>query len=66
MELRRISRNGHSLQIVLPRTFLSALKLKARDVVALELVDETIIISRALSEREFTSSHAKRSGVAHG
>jgi len=54
MELRRISRNGHSLQIMLPRPFLAALKLTARSVVCLELIDDTIVISRAVSEREFT------------
>jgi len=66
MELRRISRNGHSLQIVLPRTFLNALHLHPRDVVAVELVDDTIVISRATSEREFTRVGSKRSAATRG
>jgi len=66
MELRRISRNGHSLQIVLPRTFLTALHLHPRDVVAVELVDDTIVISRAGSAREFARDAHKRSAATRG
>jgi len=51
MELRRISKNGNSLQIFLPRAFLRALRLKYRDVVGVELVGQTIVISRVMSVR---------------
>lgn len=56
MELRRIAKNGHSLQVVLPRKYLAALSLRRGDVVAIELVNQTIVVSRAVSEREFTGA----------
>lgn len=66
MELRHIASSGHSLLVTLPKAFLAALKLRKGDVVALELVDDTIVVSRAVSARGFAANvrHAgeKRTG----
>ena len=52
MELRKIAINGHSWQITMPRPMLERLTLRPGDVVAIELVDETIVVSRAVSARQ--------------
>ncbi len=52
-EIRRISKNGHSLQVVLPREFLEALQLRAGQQVFLELVHDTIVLSKAYSARAY-------------
>ena len=60
-EVRRIMKNGHSLAIVLPRKLIKPLNLKAGEICMLELVGETIAISRAKSARQLfeESAHGK-------
>jgi antitoxin component of MazEF toxin-antitoxin module len=51
-ELRRLSKSGHSLVLALPRAFLQQLSLQAGETVVLELVGNTIVMSKGMSARQ--------------
>lgn len=57
-EVRKISRSGHSLMIALPPAYLRAIDLGRHDVVLVELVGKTIVLSRALSQRQLAADEA--------
>ncbi len=63
-ELRRVSKSGHSDVLALPRAFLAQLGIRHGDTVMIELVGNTIVVSKGLSIRQAellaTKSGAKR------
>jgi len=51
MELRKIARNGHSWHVTLPRKLVKALNLGPGSVVAIELLEDCLVISRAVASQ---------------
>jgi antitoxin component of MazEF toxin-antitoxin module len=58
-EVRRISKSGNSKVISLPSKCLRAAKLRLGDVVLIDVVNDTLVLSRAVSSRQlFEERHA--------
>jgi antitoxin component of MazEF toxin-antitoxin module len=65
-EVRRITKNGHSEGINLPKKLLKAAGLAPGDAVMLEFVDGAIVLSRAVSSRPLFSKEAQTGKKRHG
>ena len=59
-EIRRVGKSGNSLGVMLPKSYLSALNVRHGDQVFLELVADTIVISKAVSVRASTLADKDR------
>ena len=65
-DVRRITKNGHSQGINIPAKLLKAAGLAPGDAVMLELVDNAIVLSRAVSSRPLFSQEPKHGKGKHG
>jgi len=63
-ELRRLARSGHAIVVSMPPAYLSSLGWRRGDVLMVELVKNTLILSRAVSERTLPLGRAPRREVA--
>lgn len=62
-ELRRLTRSGHAIVVTMPPALLSALGWRYGDVLMLELVKNTLVLSRARSERTWPLGVADPKGA---